>query len=176
MGPSTARFLCLPLSPGVCSNSCPLSWWCYLTISFVTPPPSFAFNLSQHQCLFQWFGSASGGQSTRVYLPMLEISYTWDLICVLFWLSSFTQYVFKIDPCCSMQYQLLLFSPYSLTTAACHCPSPSPRACSNSCPLSRWCHPTILSSVVPFSFCLQSSPASGSFPMNWLFASGGSSH
>ena len=58
MDRSTARFLCLPLSPGVCSNSCPLSWWCHLTISsFVTPPPSFAFNLSQHQCLLQWFGS-----------------------------------------------------------------------------------------------------------------------
>ena len=49
-------------------------------------------------------------------------------------------------------------------------PSPSPRA--NSCPLSRWCHPTISSSVVPFSFCLQSFPASGSFLMSWLFASG----
>ena len=43
------------------------------------------------------------------------------------------------------------------------CPSPSPRACSNSCPLSRWCHPTISSSVIPFSSCLQSFPASGSF-------------
>ena len=55
------------------------------------------------------------------------------------------------------------------------CPSPSPRACSNSCPLSWWCHPTILFSVLPFSSCLQSFPASGSFPMNWLFASGGQS-
>ena len=54
-------------------------------------------------------------------------------------------------------------------------PSLSPRACSNSCPLSRWCHPTISSSVVPFSSCLQSFPASGSFPMNQFFASGGQS-
>ena len=45
-------------------------------------------------------------------------------------------------------------------------PSPTPRACTNSCPLSRWCHPIILSSVVPFSFWLQSFPASGSFPMS----------
>ena len=52
------------------------------------------------------------------------------------------------------------------------CPSPSPRACSNSWPLSRWCHPTISFSVVPFSFCLQSFPASGSFSMIWLFTSG----
>ena len=47
------------------------------------------------------------------------------------------------------------------------CPSPSPRACSNSCPLSWWCHPTIASSVVPFS-CLQSFTASGSLPISWL--------
>ena len=44
------------------------------------------------------------------------------------------------------------------------CPSPAPRACSNSCPLSQWCHPTISFSVIPFSSCLQSFPASGSFP------------
>ena len=55
------------------------------------------------------------------------------------------------------------------------CPSPPPRACSNSCPLSRWCHPTISSSVVPFSSHLQSFPASGSFPMSQFFASGGQS-
>ena len=54
-------------------------------------------------------------------------------------------------------------------------PSPSPGACSNSCPLSRWCHPTISSSVTHFSSYLQSFPASGSFPMSWLFASGGQS-
>ena len=46
------------------------------------------------------------------------------------------------------------------------CPSPTPRVHSNPCPLSRWCHPTISSSVIPFSFCLQSFPASGSFPMS----------
>ena len=55
------------------------------------------------------------------------------------------------------------------------CPSPTPGVYSNSCPLSQWCHPTISSSVVPFSSCLQSFPASGSFPMSQLFASGGQS-
>ena len=54
------------------------------------------------------------------------------------------------------------------------CPSPSPGAFSNSSPLNWWCQPTILSSVIHFS-CLQSFPASGSFPMSWLFASGGQS-
>ena len=55
------------------------------------------------------------------------------------------------------------------------CPSPTPRACSYSCPLSRWCHPNISSSVVPFSSCLQSFPASGSFPMSHFFSSDGQS-
>ena len=55
------------------------------------------------------------------------------------------------------------------------CPSPSPGACSNSCPSSWWCHPTISSSVVPFSYCLQSFPASGSFPRSQFFSSGGQS-
>ena len=55
------------------------------------------------------------------------------------------------------------------------CPSPTPRACSNSCPSSQWCHPTISSSVIPFSSHLQSFPASGSFPMSQFFASGGQS-
>ena len=55
------------------------------------------------------------------------------------------------------------------------CPSPTPRVYSNSCPSSRWCHPAISSSVVPFSSCRQSLPASGSFPMSQLFAWGGQS-
>ena len=54
-------------------------------------------------------------------------------------------------------------------------PSSNPRAYSDSCPLSRWCHPTILSSIAPLSSCLQSFPASGSFPMSQFFASGGQS-
>ena len=53
------------------------------------------------------------------------------------------------------------------------CPSPTPGAYSNSCPSSRWCHPTISSSVIPFSSCPQSFPASGSFPVSQLFVSGG---
>ena len=53
------------------------------------------------------------------------------------------------------------------------CPSPTPGACSNSCPLSQWCHPTISSSVILFSSCLQSFPASGSFPTSQFLASGG---
>ena len=51
------------------------------------------------------------------------------------------------------------------------CPSPTPRVYPNSCPLSQWCHLTISSPVIPFSFCLQSSPVSGSLPMSQFFAS-----
>ena len=63
--------------------------------------------------------------------------------------------------------------PHELQHARLPCPSPTPRACSNSCPSSRCCHPTISSSVVPFSSCPQSFPASGSFPMSQFFSSGG---
>ena len=55
------------------------------------------------------------------------------------------------------------------------CPSPAPKACSNSCPSNWWCHPTISFSVIPFSSCLQSFPASESFPMSQFFASSGQS-
>ena len=65
--------------------------------------------------------------------------------------------------------------PHGLQHARLPCPSPTPRACSNLCPLNRWCHPTITSSAVPFSSHLQSFPASGSFPMSQFFVSGGQS-
>ena len=61
--------------------------------------------------------------------------------------------------------------PHELQHARPPCPSATPEAYSNSCPLSQWCHPTISFSVVPFSFSLQSFAASGSFPMSQLFAS-----
>ena len=65
------------------------------------------------------------------------------------------------------------FATHGLQHARLPCPSPSPGTCSNSCPLSWWCHPTILSSVVPFSYWLQSFLASGSFPLCQLFVSDG---
>ena len=74
------------------------------------------------------------------------------------------------------------FNQFSSVTQLCQtlcnpmdCPSPTPGACSNSYPLSQWCHPTLSSSVIPFSSCLQSLPASGSFPESQFFASGGQS-
>ena len=65
--------------------------------------------------------------------------------------------------------------PHGLQHARLPCPSPTPWAYSDSCPSSQWCHPTIACSVIPFSSCLQSFPASGSFQRNQFFASGGQS-
>ena len=65
--------------------------------------------------------------------------------------------------------------PHELQHSRPPCPSLSCWVCSNSCPLSQWCHPTISSSVIPFSSCPQSFPASGSFPVSRFFASGGQS-
>ena len=65
--------------------------------------------------------------------------------------------------------------PHGLQHTRLPCSLHSLRACSNSCPSSRWCHPTLSSSVIPFFSCLQSFPASGSFPMSWLVSSGGQS-
>ena len=76
----------------------------------------------------------------------------------------------------SVQFSLSVMSyslwPHGLQHARLPCPSPTPGVYSNSCPLSLWCHPTISSSVVPFSSPLQSFPASESFQMSQLFASG----
>ena len=83
-----------------------------------------------------------------------------------------------------MKYKSVRFShsvvskslwPHGLQHTRLPCPSPTPGPCWNSCPLSQWCHPTISSLVIPFSSCLQSFPASGSFPVSQLFASGGQS-
>ena len=73
--------------------------------------------------------------------------------------------------CCSVTQLCLTLQPYGLQHTRLSCPWLSPGICSKSCPLSHWCHPTISSSVAPFSSCLQSFPASESFLMGWLFAS-----
>ena len=116
-----------------------------------------------------------------------KLLYAWGLLIIIQWFvavkGNFTKnwsFLLPLQACCSPE---LLFSnwstvlsnslgPHRLQHARLPCPSPSPRACSNSCPFSRWCHPTILSSVIPFSSCLQSCPASRSFLMSQLFVSG----
>ena len=77
---------------------------------------------------------------------------------------------------CSVRFSCSIMSdslqPHGLQHARLPYPSPTPWACSNSYPLSRWCHPTISSSFIPYSSCLQSFPASGSFPRSRFFTSG----
>ena len=82
-----------------------------------------------------------------------------------------------LNYCCCFSCLVVSYSSQShgLQQARLPCPPSSSRMCSNSCPLSQWCYPTISSSVIPFSSCLQSFPASRSFPMSWLLASGGQS-
>ena len=74
---------------------------------------------------------------------------------------------------CSVMFDSL--RPHGLQHTRLPCSSPTLGSCSNSCSLNQWCHPTISSSVIPFSSCLQSFPASGFFQMSQFFASGGQS-
>ena len=96
------------------------------------------------------------------------------------WISSLNLFVnqsykWSIDPSVQFSHSIESDSlpPHGLQHARPPCPSPTPGAYSNSCPLSWWCHPTILSFVIPFSSCLQSFLASGSFQMSQFFTSGG---
>ena len=118
-------------------------------------------------------------QKVRIFL----LRYRWFTILCKFqyvtqWFNSFIGYTpFKVQFSSVAQSYLTLCDPMdcSMESTRLPCPSPTPRAYSNSCPLSWWCHPTISSSVVPFSSRLQSFPASGSFQMSQFFASGGQS-
>ena len=83
-------------------------------------------------------------------------------------------YIARYTQFSSVTQSCLTLRPHGLQHARLPCPSATPGAYSNSCPLSQWCHPTISSSVVHFS-CLQSLPASGSFPMSQFFTLGGQS-
>ena len=82
---------------------------------------------------------------------------------------------YQLSQFTSVTQSCLILRPHGLQHARPPCPSPTPRACSNSLPLSRCCHPTIPSSVIPFSSCFQSFLASGSFPISQFFTSGGQS-
>ena len=98
-----------------------------------------------------------------------------------FYISCFpnSEYIYPLLNFLSLEFSRSVVSdslrPHELQHTRPSCPSPTPGVYPNSCPLNRWCHPTISSSVVPFSSCLQSFPASGSFQMSQLFASCGQS-
>ena len=129
-------------------------------LSSFSPP---AFNLSQHQGLFQWASSVY--QVAKVLeLQIQRQAFQWVFrVCI---------YQFSSVQSLSCVW---LLGPHGMQKTRLPCPSPTPGACPDSCPLSRWCHPTISSSVVPLSSCLQSFPASASFPISQFFTSGGQS-
>ena len=111
--------------------------------------------------------AAIGGFTEGLILSSIVLPLVFVLcgFLIVFWLSRCC----LVTPLCPTPW------PHGLQHTRLLCPLLSPRVCSNSCPLSQWCHPTISSSVVPFSSCPLSFPASGSFPMSQLFTSGGQS-
>ena len=112
----------------------------------------------------------------------------WHLVHCVHFYSRYTTVLIS-SGCCNKVHRLSVFSSVQFSRSVMSnslpshesqharppCPSPTPGAYSNSCPLSQWCHPAISSSVVHFSSCPQSLPASGSFPMSHLFTWGGQS-
>ena len=154
---------CPSPTPGVNSNSCPSSQWGHPPSHSVSSPSPPTFNLSQHQGLFQWITSSH--QVAKVWSFSFSISPSNEYSGLI----SFQSVQFS----CSVVSDSLW--PHELQHARPPCPSPTPRVNSNSSPSSQWCHPAISSSVVPFSFCPQSLPASESFPMSQLFTWGGQS-
>ena len=108
-----------------------------------------------------------------IFINFIHSYFSWKESISSRFSNSFSLY-YNISSVKLLSHVRLLATPW---TAACRlpCPSPTSRAWSNSHPSSQWCHPTISSSVIPFSSCLQTFPTLGSFPMSWLFASGGQS-
>ena len=100
------------------------------------------------------------------------VTYTKNMLLITFLMSKFWN---MSGPKIQFSHSVVskFLWPYGLQHSRLPCPSPTPGVCSNSCPSSQWCHPTISSPVVPFSSCLQSFSASGSFSMSQFFASGG---
>ena len=91
---------------------------------------------------------------------------------IYIWIVSYVCQFSSISQPCPTDYDYDFATPWTAARQA-SCPSPTPGVYSNPCPLSQWCHPAISSSVVPFSSCPQSFPASGSFQMSQFFTSGG---
>ena len=195
-----ARLPCPSPTPGTCSNSCPLSQWCHPTISssvfpfscLQSSPALGSFPVSQ---LFKSGGQSIGASGSASVLPMnIQDWFSLGLTSLISLQSKGFSRVLSDTTVQKHQFlgtQPCLWSnshPYSSVQLLSHvwlfvtpwtaahqtpCPFPTPRACSNSSLSNQWCHPTISFSVVLFSSCLQSSPASGSFQMSQLFTSGG---
>ena len=148
--------------------------WCsrYRMEWYLSPVPTQSFFPCPHRVLS--LSVCLGNERTRVKWKTLlwENQITLRAVCRNCWGTK----IFLVPFLCSFSSVQLVMSnslrPHGLQHAGSPCPSPTPRVYSNSHPLSQWCHPTISSSVVNFSSCLPSFPASGSFQMSQLFASG----
>ena len=129
---------------------------------------------SLHLCLFYYL---TYRVIVTIVLNSIYIGINILYWCFSFWLTTFC--IIGSSFICLIQFSHSVMTdslwPHELQHARPPCPSPTPGVYSNSCPLSWWCHPTISSSVIPFSSRPQSFPASGSFPMSQLFTSGGQS-
>ena len=180
---NTVRPPCPSPTPGVYTNSCPLSQWYHATISFsVIPfsshlqyfPESGSFPINQ---FFASAGKSNGASASESVTPM-NIQ-NWFPLGWTGWISLQLKRLSKVFSNNSVQFSHSVVSdslqPHELQHARPPCPSPTTGVYPNPCPLSRWCHTTISSSVVPFSSCPQFFQASGSFQMSQLFASGGQS-
>ena len=122
--------------------------------------------IKRHRCYTQVFWEHGSHPLHHVIVPLKPIHCAycqyWSLNGICWW-------------CCSVPQLCLTLQPHGLKHARLPCPSQAPGACSNTCPSSWWYHPTIVPSVISFSYCLQSLPASGSFLVSQLFESGGQS-
>ena len=163
------RIVSLPWDKQYNREQCELGWivaclisWLYQEIA----PAIFFFNFH----LF-YLGALDIVAACRIVLASCRtLYYSAQTLVVVHGLSS------SGCCCCSVAQSCpTLCDPMDCSTPDFPCPSPYPRICSNLCPLSRWCHPIISSSVVPFSSGLQSFPTSTSFLMSQLFTSGGQS-
>ena len=143
----------------------------------VLPPPLLFLSLTQ------WLQIISLPVATSIIIPLDSLlanlfNFLQNLLCA-FTSSWACSYCFFPQMSLISAYISLIQSlsretlrSHGLSHTRLPCPSPAPGVCSNSCPSRRWWHPNISSSVVPFSSCPQSFPASGSFPVRWLFTSG----
>ena len=142
-----------------------------------SPPGSSVHEISQARILEQAVVSFSRGScrpkdQTCIACIGRQILYHWATREALPYSYRFLQSLPLSSHLCCCSVTCLTLLPHGLQHTRLPCPSSSPGVCLNSCPLSWWCHPTISSSVVPFSSCLKSFPASGSIPISQHFASG----
>jgi len=118
---------------------------------------AIAHRVVKSQKRLQQLSTYTGFSQYHVVIKIFSHIFSWSKSQLCFFCSV------KLLSCSVVSDSL---QPHGLQHARLPCPSPTPRACSNSCPLSQWCHPTTSSSIVPFSSCLQSFLASESFPMS----------